>query len=981
MTTFPISIQVSNSGAKSAIGGVTTALKGAENAGAAAGKAIGDGLDKASVSGQKAIASAKLLGQSLAGIATAYVQQGLGGVAKSFAGLNEQLEREARLFDGIRGPMREYEANLQSLAMLHKRGTINAREYAQAVADQRAAVDHGGSVSATKADSGTSFLGKAAVVGGTALAAGYAATKVLGEADDYTNLQKKLGGVSRSMGDASASAGVLYDKLYDVAQLTGSDVGATVDGFARMSIATKEMGLEQSRVIGIQSTLSKFIATSGVSAEGASTAMTQLGQALASGRLQGDEFRSMSENFPEMLSSIATQLGVTTGQLRQMSSEGQLTSSVLIHAFEGMKDSVDKNFDESEKTFASRWQRFKNFMSRVVGEGAKYTSTTDRLDALDAAAQSTIDKGYAAAVKSGDFSGFAGHDDQYQAAKQRYDIKQKELATQQQLNGHIDAFNAKNKTFLDAFQKEASIYVDARAGAAAYGVELDKLEHARRVAIEQQRDAGTNHMPLAASENAEMAAMQGARRLSSPGMGGVLDLRDQAGKITLELAQLRREYDLGKVSVDEYSQVNAQLTKSLNGLVDPLARVHEAEERRRASAAAGAGPALDVQDQIDDTREKLKQLAAAHGQTGVSATAEYVATKQLTDQLMSLTGAVDYYKKVLDDIRQPGIDFRGSMGALNAMFKANRVSGAEYLEEFEKLNKAYYGAKGYQAFIDLVGEEAKRWDAATDAAKKHQLEIDKNVDKAFAGGIGWQGGAQGEGNSSTAQDKLVASTRMSFFAADSTQRSEMEALDTLLKQHTIDAKQYASAVDEVRMAYLRASDEGKTFAGGAEIGWLQIKSQATDVAGAIESAMTNAYKGVEDALVSLIATGKADWKSLVDGILADLARLAIRQAVAGAASGDWGSAIAGIAGAGGIAGLGAILRTGAQPVTPQLPSGGGSATSTGAVARTGGTTVIINQDKDALLKTLGRGRGPSTVANVVMRDTGIAKAIRGRHGS
>lgn len=133
MTTFPINIQVSNGGAKSAIGGVTTALKGAEAAGTSAGKAIGDGLDKASVSGQKAIANAKLLGQSLAGIARGYVQMGLGSVSNAFAGLNEQLEREARLFDAIRSPMREYQADVFALQKLHARGKLSAAEYAIAL--------------------------------------------------------------------------------------------------------------------------------------------------------------------------------------------------------------------------------------------------------------------------------------------------------------------------------------------------------------------------------------------------------------------------------------------------------------------------------------------------------------------------------------------------------------------------------------------------------------------------------------------------------------------------------------------------------------------------------------------------------------------------------------------------------------------------------------------------------------------------------
>ena len=60
----------------------------------------------------------------------------------------------------------------------------------------------------------------------------------------------------------------------------------------------------------------------GASSMEASNAFRQLAQALGSGRLQGDEFRSLAEQVPTLLQPIAQELGVTIGELKKFASEG-----------------------------------------------------------------------------------------------------------------------------------------------------------------------------------------------------------------------------------------------------------------------------------------------------------------------------------------------------------------------------------------------------------------------------------------------------------------------------------------------------------------------------------------------------------------------------------------------------------------------------------------------------------------------------------
>ena len=70
----------------------------------------------------------------------------------------------------------------------------------------------------------------------------------------------------------------------------------------------------------------------GASTMEASNAFRQLAQALGSGRLQGDEFRSISEQIPTLLAPISEELGVTVCELKKFASEGKLTSDVVLRA-------------------------------------------------------------------------------------------------------------------------------------------------------------------------------------------------------------------------------------------------------------------------------------------------------------------------------------------------------------------------------------------------------------------------------------------------------------------------------------------------------------------------------------------------------------------------------------------------------------------------------------------------------------------------
>ena len=95
-------------------------------------------------------------------------------------------------------------------------------------------------------------------------------------------------------------------------------------------LAPLKVGVEDIRTVFFGFNTAAKLA--GASTIEASNAFRQLAQALGSGRLAGDEFRSVSEQVPTILAPIAEELGVTIGQLKKLAADGELTSQVVLRS-------------------------------------------------------------------------------------------------------------------------------------------------------------------------------------------------------------------------------------------------------------------------------------------------------------------------------------------------------------------------------------------------------------------------------------------------------------------------------------------------------------------------------------------------------------------------------------------------------------------------------------------------------------------------
>tara|TARA_R100000734_G_scaffold13909_1_gene10290 strand:+ start:7462 stop:9660 length:2199 start_codon:yes stop_codon:yes gene_type:complete len=96
-------------------------------------------------------------------------------------------------------------------------------------------------------------------------------------------------------------------------------------------------------------------------------------------------------------------------------------------------------------------------------------------------------------------------------------------------------------------------------------------------------------------------------------------------------------------------------------------------------------------------------------------------------------------------------------------------------------------------------------------------------------------------------------------------------------------------IDDINDGLDTAKDKLSEFVEGAKQGFAKYKEGLEDVAGAMSKTVGNAFKKLEDTLVNFVQTGKFAFKDLARSIIADLTRIAVRQAIMKPLSGFLGN--------------------------------------------------------------------------------------------
>ena len=218
--------------------------------------------------------------------------------------------------------------------------------------------NHGG-------NSGGSSLGSAGdAMGGLAAAyGGYVGiSQITDAADEMMNLDGRLRTVTKDEQERLA----VETELYQMGQRTRQEMSSLGKLYFGVARASEELGFSQQDNLQVTETVSKALVVGGASAAEASSTILQLSQALGSGRLQGDELRSLDENASALMKHVAEYFGTNVAGLKQMGAEGQLTSEELMKAIMSSSAAIDKEFKNMPVTFGQSMTMMSNSWDRFI---------------------------------------------------------------------------------------------------------------------------------------------------------------------------------------------------------------------------------------------------------------------------------------------------------------------------------------------------------------------------------------------------------------------------------------------------------------------------------------------------------------------------------------------------------------------------------------------------------------------------------------
>ena len=211
-----------------------------------------------------------------------------------------------------------------------------------------------------QASAGANLI-KGAITGATIAAAVATAKKAMSISDEYANMNARLNMIN----DGMQSTSELQKSIFTSAQRTGSAYTEMANGVAKMRIQAGNVFQNNGETIAFLETMNKSFVVGGASIEEQKNAMLQLTQAMASGRLQGDELRSLAETSPALIQAIATKLGVTRGEVKKLGADGKITADIVKTAMLEASDKIDEQFRNMPMTWGRAWQNFINFATKA----------------------------------------------------------------------------------------------------------------------------------------------------------------------------------------------------------------------------------------------------------------------------------------------------------------------------------------------------------------------------------------------------------------------------------------------------------------------------------------------------------------------------------------------------------------------------------------------------------------------------------------
>ena len=196
------------------------------------------------------------------------------------------------------------------------------------------------------------------------LVAAYATIQTVGNIIELSDTVTQTTARLELIVDDGGSVEELQNKIFASAQASRGSYLATADAVYKLGAQASQAFNSSDEIIAFTELLNKQFTIAGTEVQGIDAAMLQLTQAMASGRLQGDELTSILENATPVIQNIQRYLqeveGIDASNIKELAADGVITADVIRNSMFYAADEINAKFETMPMTFGQVWQSFQN---------------------------------------------------------------------------------------------------------------------------------------------------------------------------------------------------------------------------------------------------------------------------------------------------------------------------------------------------------------------------------------------------------------------------------------------------------------------------------------------------------------------------------------------------------------------------------------------------------------------------------------------
>ena len=521
-------------------------------------------------------------------------------------------------------------------------------------------------------------------------------------ADQYTSLTSRLKLATTSQKEYNEA----YAGLRKIAKDNGSDFGAQVQLYNRISGAVRNMQGSTSDALKVTEAVALSMRLSGASATEAAAATMQFAQALGSGRLGGEEFNSVNEQSPALLEAIAKGMGVQKEQLKGMAEQGKLTSDVVGNALIKQFDNLKDKAAQMPMTVGQSFTELRNAMMEYVGMSDKASGSSSKMaNTVKVLADNFVALADTAKVVAGVMLAIWGGKMASSAVASTIEFVQVSIAKRAALMAELEATVAATaaKAEYAAMQLRAS----SANGASIAGM-------TQHIAVQNAATAATSAHTAA---QARLASAQGMGAVTTS-LTSILGFLGGPVGIIATLALAASAWSLfGKSSADAATESE----KSAKRIKDATAALQTRVEKRKADAAAGvaidrpelaydillaekkANDALAVYQKSREDLAKVEKQYGINSRPALDARKSSAADKNKLDQERATFDQLIAAKKQFNTTSEELDAARAKQSDVNAANQGKAVT-----TPLQAVAKSLEALRGVNKTEVSIGEEHKK---------------------------------------------------------------------------------------------------------------------------------------------------------------------------------------------------------------------------------------------------------------------------------